>query len=323
MHYRFDVIRPFLSTLNTTGYSGDIVLFYSSVDRGTVEKISRKGIILIPFRTCFPHLDPVLAKHVDGWANNKRVGNLGLFCYRFLLAYCYLKEFSRKYRYVMLTDVRDVIFQKDPFDFAINEQLCCFTESEDLSLGKEPYDAAGLELAFDRFTLNQLKDNRIICAGITIGPADLVTGYLEKMIDLFMKAPGKGWEVAAASPGDEPILDQAVHNYLVYNGLLSEVALYANDDGPVLTLGLEKNVSVARSGMIVNKRGNVPNIVHQYDRHWQVAKRFYSLRRIWKHHWSHSRMVLGRVLSVHAPIVHRTLVQSRKALIRVVYGQET
>jgi hypothetical protein len=321
MNYKFDVIKPFLSSLRLTGYSGDVVLFHSNIAMRTIKQLRGMGVILVHFDRLFPHLDPMLARHLTRWANEKRIGTLGFFCFRYLLAYCYLKEFNEKYQYVMLTDIRDVIFQKDPFSFPINDRLCCFTEREGISLRQEPVDAWWMELAFDRSTLEQLGDNPIVCAGVTIGPPNLMTGYLEKMIDLFMSAPGNGWE---ARPG----IDQAIHNYLVYNGLLPKIELYANNSGPVFTVGLEDNVSLNESGVIVNKHGKVPNIVHQYDRHWQVAKRFYSFRIIWKHHlatiWMHhwtiwtrrwvlSRAAFSKALSIHTPRFHRMLVRARKA----------
>jgi hypothetical protein len=293
--YRLAVIKPFFSTLASTGYSGDLVVFYSDIDLSTLNWLRRRGVTLVPFESVFPYLQHPLTRHLMRWADNKRIGDLNLMCFRYLLAYCYLKEFEEKYQHVMLTDMRDVIFQKDPFGFPIDEKLCCFLEREGISLGRHNQNARWIELAFDRATLERLSDKPIICAGVTIGPINLMTDYLEKMIDLFVSAPGEGWDAAPVG------LDQAVHNYLVYNFMLSECKLYQNDGGPVLTVGIEDHVSLNTSELVVNRRGAVPNIVHQYDRHWQVAKRYHSLWTVWK-----------RDLSVHAPKFHQLLVEARK-----------
>jgi hypothetical protein len=304
MHYDFDRVEPFFSSLSSTKYSGDVVLFYSGVPLWTIKLLRRKGAILIPFERSFPHLEPSLAKHASRWADSKRVHILGVHCLRYLLAYCYLNEFAQTYRHVMLTDVRDVIFQSDPFNFHISDKLCCFTEREGLSLGQQPLNCKWVQLAFDTDTLNQLRNKPIVCSGITIGPSNLVLAYSAKMVDLFLSAHGKGWE--AATPG----IDQAVHNYIVYEGLLPEIEVYPNDAGPVLTLGLEESVSLNRSGRLVNKRGMVPNIVHQYDRHWHVAKRLYTIRTIWKYHGG-SRAVISTSLSIYAPTLHQRLLRLR------------
>jgi hypothetical protein len=108
-------------------------------------------------------------------------------------------------------------------------------------LRQHAVNAWWMELAFDRFTLERLGDKRIVCAGVSIGPTNLVIDYLEKMIDLFKRAPGKGSEVAPMG------IDQAVHNYLVHNGLLPEITLYGNDAGPVFTVGIEDSISCQNS----------------------------------------------------------------------------
>src|SRR5262249_46053593 len=209
-------------------------------------------------------------------------------------------------------------FQKDPFNFSIGEKLCCFLEREGVSLGQHPDNAGWVEFAFDKPTLERLSDNPIACAGITIGPTNLIIDYLEKMIDLFMRAPGKAWEVALPVAGQTSAfqksraIDQAVHNYLVFEGLLPELTLYPNDGGPVLTLGIEDNVSLNNSGLIVNKRGDIPNVVHQYDRHWHVAKRYYGFRLIWKERLR----PLAKALSVRAPKFYELLGKARGALGR-------
>ena len=68
LHYDFDRVEPFFSSLSSTKYSGDLVLFYSDVPLWTIKLLRRKGAILIPFERSFPHLEPSLAKHASRWA---------------------------------------------------------------------------------------------------------------------------------------------------------------------------------------------------------------------------------------------------------------
>jgi hypothetical protein len=299
-HHKYRIIKPFFSSLRATGYPGDIVLFHSNVTQSTIHRLRQWGVILVPFRSSFPPVQSALVKHLVRWANEKRLNTLDLSCLRYLLAYCYLKEFPEKYRHVMLSDIRDVIFQKDPFNFAIDGKLCCFLEREGVSLGQQPENARWLELAFDKRTLERLSDRPIVCSGITIGPTNLIIDYLEKMADLFMRAPGQGWQAGQSSAQTWHGMDQPVHNYLVFNGLLPACKLFPNDGGPVLTVGIESGVTLNHSKLIINKRGDVPNIVHQYDRHWNVAKRYYSFGRI-----------LSQRLRILAPKLHRFLVTAR------------
>jgi hypothetical protein len=65
--------------------------------------------------------------------------------------------------------------------------------------------------------------------------------------------------------------DQAVHQRLLYDGLLEQlqvnVRVSDNESGPVLSAGDAFVLHVdASSGIIYNEQGGVPDVVHQYDR---------------------------------------------------------
>jgi len=71
-HYKFHVIKPFFSTLRSTGYSGDVVLFHSNIPLHTVKRLRERGVILVPFGSVFPHLKPALARHLCRWVRQKK-----------------------------------------------------------------------------------------------------------------------------------------------------------------------------------------------------------------------------------------------------------
>jgi hypothetical protein len=300
-NYKFYVIEPFLKTLKQSGYTGDIVFLYSKIDQHTLARLRQAGVMLVPFTDSFPYLDASLAKHIR-WPEGRRIRTLGLFTLRHLLAYCFLRECAEKYQYVMLSDIRDVIFQKDPFNFCIDAKLCCFGEKEGAKLGEDSINAQWIESAFDRATLEGISDRQIVCAGVTIGPTSAIIDYLEKMIDLILHAPGTGWELAVQGG-----IDQGVHNVLVHNYPPEKIALFENNSGPVFTLVLEDSVSMTKSGDVINKNGGVPNVVHQYDRHWQIARRHYGFRLQIKHHLARARALVSRSLRTYAPTVYGAL----------------
>ena len=64
-------------------------------------------------------------------------------------------------------------------------------------------------------------------------------------------------------------MDQGVHNYIVHKGLVSRGRLVANTEGPVLTVGI---MSPADACAALDERGHQIHVVHQYDRHPQVAQ---------------------------------------------------
>ncbi len=89
-------------------------------------------------------------------------------------------EHGERYDNVLLTDTRDVIFQKDPFDFSFGDTLCCFTELETMVIADTPSETARwIEQSFGKQELMELSQKPIICAGITIGSARRILEYLE------------------------------------------------------------------------------------------------------------------------------------------------
>lgn len=308
--YKFHVIEPFLTSLKRTGYDGDIAFFHARIGARTRARLVHAGVILVPFEEKFPYLDQCFARHIR-WPVGKRLRTLSLFSLRHLLAYCFLSEVADKYENVMLSDIRDVIFQKDPFDFSIGSKLCCFGEKEGAKLGEDAFNAQWIEGAFDKSALEKLSDRQIMCAGVTIGPLPAVIDYLDKMIDLILHAPGKLWELPFLGG-----IDQGVHNYLIYNLLQPKISIFENNNGPVLTLALEDSVLVNKRGQIINKNGDVPNVVHQYDRHWKIARRYFGLRLLLEDSYARAWTSVSNFLKANAPTLYSMLLRARTFSLR-------
>jgi ABC-type enterobactin transport system permease subunit len=70
----------------------------------------------------------------------------------------------------------------------------------------------------------------------------------------------------ASLPRQDVGIDQGIHNFVVHTGLVAGTRLVANGAGPVATLGVmapDAAEALVRSGRV--------NIVHQHDRHPQLA----------------------------------------------------
>jgi hypothetical protein len=117
----------------------------------------------------------------------------------------------------MLTDVRDVVFQSDPFDFDFRNQLHCFLEDARETLATQPHNRKWLQAAFGDAVMNELGASPISCAGVTIGPQELVLSFLSVMVDFLLKLPRQGTG-----------LDQAVHNYVLQKRLVPQPCLDSN-----------------------------------------------------------------------------------------------
>ena len=166
----------------------------------------------------------------------------------------------------MLTDTRDVFFTASPFASKI-KGLHCFAEDARVRIGTCPHNSKWLQAAYSQETLARLADNLILCSGVTIGDCESIVRYLEAMVLEFASLTRQLGGV-----------DQGVHNYVVYNGLVSDVTIVENGRGDVMTLGYvpPREVSILLQGA---KR--TPSVLHQYDRHLELeAELISSLKRL-------------------------------------------
>ena len=290
--YSFEQIKPFLVSLRSSGFTGDICLLISDLSLETQKLIQEYDVQLIPFPEVYLKLplqkpfDAVYPYHllqrlpIFGQVIPKLLNQLTLktgekqkliqsvwmqflldmCCARFLTYYIYLRQQNQVYKNILLTDVRDVLFQRNPFDFDIDNRLCCFLEDSHQTLGSCPINSAWMTQAFGAQILDKLGHQTISCAGVTIGSYSAVMNYLELMIDYLIPL---GLRVKS--------IDQGIHNYLIYMGFIPDLQLFKNQQGPVLTMGYlpEKELRFNQDGWLLNQDGSVSHILHQYDRHSQ------------------------------------------------------
>jgi hypothetical protein len=156
----------------------------------------------------------------------------------------------------MLTDIRDVFFQADPFGKVKPDRLSVFEETPIVPLGKEPFNSKWIKTLFGSECFDAMSDYSIICSGVTIGGTEAVINYLDRMATYLIRF-------------HEPNgYDQGIHNYLVRNDLVSRADVYCFGDGPVLNLGIVSESTIKRNnvGEVLLEDGAICSVVHQYDR---------------------------------------------------------
>ncbi|HSH95528.1 MAG TPA: hypothetical protein VK968_15400, partial [Roseimicrobium sp.] len=167
---------------------------------------------------------------------------------------------------VMLTDVRDVLFQKAPFDFDLKDRVLAFNESRAISLDNCRDYRTWIASAYGDSALKEFEGKRISCCGITLGSFEGMSEYLDLMADGMITNSTR-----------EPYLfglDSAVHNHLILRGKIPGLRVMENLEGPVLTMGgMSRNECLLDdAGRLVNRDRSVIPIIHQYDRHPEIAK---------------------------------------------------
>lgn len=248
--YHYPVIEPFIKSLKATNYEGDLVIFVSDVTTKTTKEILKKhGATLIEFKSGYPFIDSYRDVFHD-IAPQITINN-----YRFLFYLKYLKENAGRYENIMLTDIRDVIFQSNIFERIENNKIYFFLEdsSEVFRASKMNYDwclkANGPEVT------NKIIDKNVSCAGIVIGAYQPIMNYLFYIQSRLQSRDDLRWGI-----------DQGIHNEYVHTVPNSSAMIISNTFPLVFTIYASKNFRQNADGYLVNELDEPYSVIHQYDK---------------------------------------------------------
>jgi hypothetical protein len=281
MGYHYRQLSAFIRSLQETGYDGDIVLYMAETDDDTICRLRDEGVIvrhfLYPFRNSnklrnplfrlWPLVRPVAARLRDPNAIHALcIAFQNLSVMRYFLYRGFLKMSPVRYRNVFLTDLRDVYFQRNPFERMNGRGLKAFVEEPWLTQGADVNNSRWLREMYGENMVQRLSDKLLICSGTILGDYESVCDYLDEFVR----------RVPEAQSVMRMGLDQGMHNYLIYTGKLKEVTLFPNRTSEVLTMGLVKEKGELprnEDGEFVDVNGVPHAVIHQYDRDEELAAR--------------------------------------------------
>jgi hypothetical protein len=234
--YSAEQVKPFVTTLRRY-YTGKIAFLVSvNLDPTLVELCQESGIDF--FIVDGDQSNPI---HMQ-WAR--------FFHYENILSHPFFTNTTR----VLLTDIRDVIFQAHPFSLPMTTDFEFFTEPETI---KNSFVNRGwLQERYGVAETYAWENKNIICSGTirtTMAGAQVV---VRNMIMESEKLQATG-----RSPLDQPML-----NYLVYSGAFFNYRVFDNGEGAVDTLHFAKELKFSPSGVLLNKNNQPVPIIHQWDR---------------------------------------------------------
>jgi rubrerythrin len=256
-NYTFHQVKKFVYSLKRIGFNGDIYLFIGpSTTPGTIRKLKRNGIKL----EFFEGLSSVPEGNIAIKTFPLR-SPINYYNYRHYLYYDFMIRHRGEYDNVLLTDVKDVYFQADPFSFDMENKLYCALEGPTSKIRTCSYNSKWVDYIYGEEVLKQLGDECISCAGTTWGKEEVIIDYLYKMLQELQKV--KDAKIA---------IDQAIHNYMIYTGMLGEVGFLKNDEGVVLTLSYEEDYTIDKSNVVRVKDDAVVKVIHQFHRRPDLVK---------------------------------------------------
>ena len=251
-NYNFFHLSRFFLSLFATSFRGRAVLYAGPNTKSiTVKKLQAIGVEVIRYQNEFPFISQ---PHPDNFA--VLPSPIHIYNFRHFLYYDYVLKHEAEYANVLLCDVRDIVFQKDPFAFPISQALYVAMESRARLMGSCPYNTAWIKSGYGDEILEEMAPHVISCAGTTLGPVGIIKNYLHTLLT----------EITQVRDAYN-CADQAMHNRLLQLNRLGPVVRMYNDNTPVLTMGAESTYTLTKNGRILDGSGNLPGIVHQYDRH--------------------------------------------------------
>ncbi len=238
--YRPDQMRPFVESLRACGYAGDVVIMVNFWNWALASYLRRYGVI--PMRM---------------WSTRRLHGPPAT--YRYELYARIVREHRERYDEIMVTDTRDVLFQRHPFADIASPACHFYLEHPTLTVGEEPTNLRWAKQFLPPEQAALLSRHRISCNGIVIGGMPAMSEYLARMDADIRAVP-----VALRLLGG---VDASMHHRLVFlDGGVPGVIVENNVH--IATMGLQPDSTylVGDDGLVHTTDGHEPAILHQYDR---------------------------------------------------------
>jgi len=262
-------IEPFFNSLRLSGCQDPVVVFASKISDECRELLAKYQATVIDFDYRGMPVVSSLGKRllwarkmVFSYYRNHRLVEkdfryLYINCSRFFGYHQYLSHLQLKPEFVLLADIRDIVFQKNPFSFPFQTGLSVTTEHKVIAQSKGAIKQ--LCQSVGPLETCRLAPKRIINGGTILADFETTMKFLELQTAHLNRA--FFWGLFEG-------LDQALTAYFVYNKMLAPVHVHNNWQGPFLTLD---SVAVTpkhknSSGYLCNEDGSIIPIVHQYDR---------------------------------------------------------
>ena len=232
--YGLDVFKSFVGSLRATGYSGNIILGVShDMEDNVAEYLKQQKVMIKPLKTKNECTYTGSIHHGGSVYNHpclEMYPDYKLSWGRFALYRDWLKDCSSCTEGIMLTDVRDAFFQRDPFDEKHKiHPLMFFEEHESVTTTHWLTD----------FPVSTCRNytfppKPMLCSGSIMGLRDGILDYIDVMIHEFDYWKQKD-ECSFELIGD----DQSIHNYLYYTNQLKNAVTIPHRTGPIHVIGVE------------------------------------------------------------------------------------
>ena len=249
-NYSWDHLKYWVNSIKKSGFKGDIVLVATNMSGETVKKLVDQDVKVYAY-----------GNRTEDGGIAKTDNNIPPHVERFIFIWDFLRKNKDTYRFVTVTDTRDVIFQKDPTEYLEKNLMygaaSMVCASEGLAYKDEPWGSKNLLDTFGPLVYDELKDNEIYNVGTIAGFTDEVRDLL---IQIFFQSVNR----------PIPIVDQAVFNFIISMSAYElEIIRTSNESGWAVQLGTTLEAIKAGAGDIGQIVRQDPSKLDEYIKVYQ------------------------------------------------------
>jgi hypothetical protein len=247
INYNVDKIKYWINSVNKSGFTGDKVLISFGIDADTEKFIIENGFQLYRYEKTNRHIV------ID----------------RFMAMWDFLSKIDEDYKYVISTDIKDVVFQYNPSQWLEknmkNKKL--LVSSECIKYKDEDWGNSNLYSSYPHFYEMNV-NNTIYNAGTIAGECKYIKDFFLHIFNLSLI-------------GGDMQPDQAAMNILIHTQPFIDITYKANqEEGWCCQLGTTLDPKIKDKytpllleptpnfvdDLFVNSNGVPYCLVHQYDR---------------------------------------------------------
>ncbi len=164
-----------------------------------------------------------------------------------------------QYNRIMMADIRDVIFQEDPFLTIVNDKVQ--VAMEDVQIGHNEFNSSWVKALMGEAYLEKVKYESVSCCGTIAGERNGILYYLSYITEMIAEK-GK-----ILDTGENFLfIDQGSHNiFCIEHPHL--IHKHTNTAGKIFTMSYPSQIILSRDGIFINEKGVTYSLVHQYDRY--------------------------------------------------------
>lgn len=250
-NYKFELLKPWVNSIKETGFDGDIVLIAINPDQDTVSQLEKAGVKVVK-------------------AGNEQ--NQMIHMLRFLHIYNYLKLYGSSYRYVITTDVRDVIFQSNPSVYLQknfgSRTVGILAQSEAIKIKDEKWNRENIIKNFGQYFYLDVCENDVYNVGILAGTPEHIKDLCFHLYQMSSNRPDWVADQAAYNmllsykPWTHCMMKAELKDAWALNAHVTNKPDQMEEFGPYLLEGRP----YMKDGIVYNEQDKPFVIVHQYDR---------------------------------------------------------